>query len=164
VLCTLQPRCLPRNSVPDVDLNTSMLQAGRLNYRLLDSEQCDQPICEQAAPTQTIVPTDELLVVHFISFCEQHIAQMTCRFQNVAPCALPVGLKGSSRKIETHRQFGPCKEFLNQEIAFGFGVPGILSAGPSRFRAVWTANAEITSPMANSKVADWSPGFSILKE
>jgi hypothetical protein len=65
-----------------VELNTGMLQSGSgtcprclpaeycSDWTLLNSEQRDQTICEQAAPTQAIVPAGELLVAHFISFCQ----------------------------------------------------------------------------------------------
>jgi hypothetical protein len=75
-----------------------------LRGTLVNSEQRDEAVSERPPPTQTVVAADELLIVNLIPFCQQHIAQVTRAFQNVATTTVPVDFKCSRRKIETQRQ------------------------------------------------------------
>src|SRR6266571_4655727 len=97
-------------------------------------------VSQRAAPTQTIVAADELLIVNLIPFCQQHIAQVTRAFQNVATTTVPVDFKCSRRKIETQRQLRTREELLHHEVAFGSCVLGMFSASAPRIRAARTAD------------------------
>ncbi len=92
-----------------------------LNVRgtLVTSEQRNEAVSERPTPTQTVVAPDELLIVNLIPSCQQHIAQVTRAFKNVATTTVPVDFKCSRRKIETQRQLRTREELPNHEIAFG---------------------------------------------
>ena len=110
---------------------------------LVNSEQRDEAVSEPPPPTQTVVAADELLIVNLLPFCQQHIAQVTRAFQNVATTTVPVDFKCSRRKIETQRQLRTREELPNHEIAFGGCVLGIVSARSSRVRTARTAYSTV---------------------
>src|SRR5437016_3255437 len=114
-----------------------------LRGTLVNSEQLNEAVSERPTPTQTIVAADELLIVDLIPFCQQHIAQVTRAFQNVATTTVSVDFKCSLRKIETQRQLRTREELPNHEIAFGGYILGSVSARSSRVRTARTADSTV---------------------
>src|SRR5687767_8161263 len=86
---------------------------------------------------------DELLIVNLIPFCQQHVAKMPRRFQNVTTRAVRVGFKRSRREIEAQRHFGTGQKLLNDEVAFGRSVRRTVVAASTRLRTARTANTTV---------------------
>ena len=79
-------------------------------------EQVDERVGDGAAPTQSVVPANELLVVHVVSLCEKHITESTGRLEDVAPFAVAIQLERARLEVETHWKFSADEKLFRQPI------------------------------------------------
>src|ERR1051325_1451085 len=86
---------------------------------------------------------DELLIMNLIPFCQQHVTQVTRRFQNLAAATFTVEFKRSHRQIETQWQLRTREELLSHDVAFGHNVSSAVATASARLRTTRTADAAV---------------------
>src|SRR5437773_12507154 len=79
-------------------------------------QKVDERVRDAATPTQSVVPANELLVVHVVSLCEKHITESTGRLEDVAPFAVAIQLERARLEVETHWKFSADEKLFRQPI------------------------------------------------
>src|SRR5580692_9290863 len=88
-------------------------------------QQGDQTVTERAAPTEIVMTADELLKVHLVTLCQQHVAQGPRRLEDISAGALLIYFKGPCLKEKSHGQFRASNELPRDPVSFRATVPAV---------------------------------------